>query len=217
MMHQRYEDVDVEDMDWEDAAPSAGPSAKLKAPDFSPSVAAKPSTVPKPMKNGAKIPKAMLPGKDDLWSAAPEHATSASSKSRKRSRSPPAEPNGTPKQSLAALPQSVAPKLFAPYTFWLSRETSRPIFEFLVRAFGGRIGWPASSGAGSPFEEDDESITHVIIDRPVVERPNETEEERQRRRRRKYVQPQWVVDSINAGKILLEDAYAHRSLTCKVN
>ncbi|KZV77500.1 pescadillo-family protein [Peniophora sp. CONT] len=111
-------------------------------------------------------------------------------------------------QSLAALPHSVAPKLFAPYTFWLSRETSRPMFEFLVRSFGGRIGWPASSGAGSPFEEDDESITHVIIDRPLVERPNETEEERERRRRRKYVQPQWVVDSINAGKILLEDAYA---------
>ncbi|VDB86492.1 unnamed protein product [Peniophora sp. CBMAI 1063] len=111
-------------------------------------------------------------------------------------------------QTLTALPQSAAPKLFAPYTFWLSRETSRPIFEFLVRSFGGRIGWPPSSGAGSPFGEGDESITHVIIDRPPVERPSETEEQREQRRSRKYVQPQWVVDSINAGKILLEDAYA---------
>lgn len=109
--------------------------------------------------------------------------------------------------SLASLPQSQASKLFTPYTFFLSRETSRPIFEFIVRSFGGRIGWPASSGGGSPFEETDESITHVIIDRPVVERPNETEEERERRRRRKYVQPQWVVDCINAGKILLEEPY----------
>ncbi|TFY81544.1 hypothetical protein EWM64_g2467 [Hericium alpestre] len=110
--------------------------------------------------------------------------------------------------SLSSLPQSTATKLFAPYTFWLSRETSRPIFEFLVRAFGGRIGWPASSGGGSPFEEDDESITHVIIDRPVVERANETPEQRERRLRRKFVQPQWVVDCINAGKILLEETYA---------
>ena len=111
-------------------------------------------------------------------------------------------------KTLSTLPQSSASKLFAPYTFWLSRETSRPIFEFIVRAFGGRIGWPATSGSGSPFDENDDSITHVIIDRPAVQRPNESEEERERRRRRKYVQPQWVVDCVNAGKILLEDLYA---------
>ncbi|KAH8100638.1 Pescadillo N-terminus-domain-containing protein [Cristinia sonorae] len=111
-------------------------------------------------------------------------------------------------QSLSAPPQSSTTKLFTPYTFWLSRETSRPIFEFLVRSFGGRIGWPITSGSGSPIEESDESITHVIIDRPLVVKENETEEERDRRQRRKYVQPQWVVDCINAGKILLEDTYA---------
>lgn len=107
--------------------------------------------------------------------------------------------------SLSALPQTTQTSLFSPYTFWLSRETSRPVFEFLVRSFGGRIGWPASSGGGSAFGEDDESITHVIIDRPLIEM---TPEERQRRARRKYVQPQWVVDCINAGKILLEEPYA---------
>ncbi|KAF7319945.1 Pescadillo-like protein [Mycena kentingensis (nom. inval.)] len=111
-------------------------------------------------------------------------------------------------KALQALPQSLTMSLFAPYTFFLSRETSRPIFEFIVRSFGGRIGWPASSGSGSPLEETDESITHVIIDRPVVEVENLSAEERARRSRRKYVQPQWVVDCINAGKILLEDAYA---------
>ncbi|TFK76943.1 hypothetical protein BDN72DRAFT_866769 [Pluteus cervinus] len=111
-------------------------------------------------------------------------------------------------KSISSLPQTLTTNLFAPYTFFLSRESSRPIFEFLVRSFGGRIGWPASSGNGSPVSDDDESITHVIIDRPLVERPNETAEERSRRLRRKYVQPQWVVDCINAGKILLEDAYA---------
>ena len=110
-------------------------------------------------------------------------------------------------KTLSTHPQSSSPKLFAPYTFWLSRETSRPIFEFMVRSFGGRIGWPATSGSGSPVEEDDDSITHVIIDRPLVERPNESEEERERRRRRKYVQPQWVWDCINAGQLQRPDLY----------
>jgi pescadillo protein len=72
-------------------------------------------------------------------------------------------------QSLSAQEGSTIAKLFAPYTFWLSRETSRPIFEFVVRSCGGRIGWPASSGSGSPFDESDESITHVIIDRPLLQ------------------------------------------------
>ncbi|KAH9944466.1 Pescadillo N-terminus-domain-containing protein [Epithele typhae] len=111
-------------------------------------------------------------------------------------------------KTLSTLPQSTASKLFAPYTFWLSRETSRPIFEFIVRSHGGRIGWPATSGDGSPVVEDDESITHVIIDRPVVQRAGESEAERERRLRRKYVQPQWAVDCVNAGKILLEGLYA---------
>nr|VWO96714.1 Pescadillo homolog (Nucleolar protein 7 homolog) [Ganoderma boninense] len=111
-------------------------------------------------------------------------------------------------KTLSTLPQSTSAKLFAPYTFWISRETSRPIFEFIVRSFGGRIGWPATSGSGSPFDEADDAITHVIIDRPIVQRTNDSEEERERRRRRKYVQPQWVVDCVNAGKVLLEDLYA---------
>lgn len=108
--------------------------------------------------------------------------------------------------SLSSLPKPSSTNIFAPYTFWLSRESSRSIFEFLIRSFGGRIGWPVSSGGGSPFTEDDEAITHVIIDRPVAK--GDTAQERERRRRRKYVQPQWVVDCINAGKILLEDIYA---------
>ncbi|KAJ7225792.1 Pescadillo N-terminus-domain-containing protein [Mycena pura] len=111
-------------------------------------------------------------------------------------------------KALQVLPQSLNTSLFSPYSFFLSRETSRPIFEFIVRSFGGRIGWPASSGSGSPYDETDASITHVIIDRPLVERQDETAEDRERRSRRKYVQPQWVVDCINAGKILLEEPYA---------
>jgi pescadillo len=110
-------------------------------------------------------------------------------------------------QSLVALPHTLSMSLFSPFTFFLSRETSRSIFEFAIRCFGGRIGWPASSGMGSPFDESDPTITHVIIDRPITEL-NETPSQRDVRMRRKYVQPQWIIDCINAGKILLEEPYA---------
>ncbi|KAH0838440.1 Pescadillo N-terminus-domain-containing protein [Lanmaoa asiatica] len=111
-------------------------------------------------------------------------------------------------QSLSETRKATPTSLFSPYTFFLSRETPRPVFEFLLRSFGGRVGWPTSSGSGSPITESDDSVTHVIIDRPVITKDNEPAEEKERRRRRKYVQPQWVVDCINAGKILLEDLYA---------
>jgi pescadillo protein len=110
-------------------------------------------------------------------------------------------------QSLSTLPQTLSVSLFSPYTFFLSRETPRPIFEFIVRSFGGRVGWPPSSGSSSPFDENDPSITHVIVDRPAVTK-QETPEQRELRLRRKYVQPQWIVDCVNASKILLEEPYA---------
>ena len=109
--------------------------------------------------------------------------------------------------SLSSFPQASVTQLFAPYAFFLSRETSRPIFEFIVRCFGGRIGWFGTSGSGSPFDETDDAITHVIIDRPPTQRSDEAEAERRLRQRRKYVQPQWIVDCINSGKILLEEPY----------
>ena len=109
--------------------------------------------------------------------------------------------------SLSSFPQASVTQLFAPYTLFLSRETSRPIFEFIVRCFGGRIGWPGSSGSGSPFDEADDAITHVIIDRPLTQRFDEAEAERRLGQRRKYIQPQWIVDCINSGKILLEEPY----------
>jgi pescadillo protein len=120
----------------------------------------------------------------------------------------------------SASSSSTASKLFAPYSFYLSRETPRSLMEFVIRAFGGRVGWPSSSGSGSPYGEDDNSITHLIVDRPVIpgqpisvinapvsDGKGESEEERTRRRRRKYIQPQWVMDCINAGRILPEERY----------
>ena len=121
----------------------------------------------------------------------------------------------------SASSSSTASKLFASYSFYLSRETPRSLMEFIIRAFGGRVGWPSSSGSGSPYGEDDGSITHVIIDRPAIpgqatsdtnvpapDGQEESDKERASRRRRKYVQPQWVTDCINAGRILPEELYA---------
>ncbi|KIY45408.1 hypothetical protein FISHEDRAFT_49307 [Fistulina hepatica ATCC 64428] len=110
-------------------------------------------------------------------------------------------------KSLTNLPPSISTSLFAPYTIFLSREVSRPIFEFVIRSFGGRVGWPSTSGSGSPVNEDDETITHVIVDRPATANSLESAQGRERRLRRQYVQPQWVIDCINAGKILLEENY----------
>ncbi|CUA77596.1 Pescadillo homolog [Rhizoctonia solani] len=104
-------------------------------------------------------------------------------------------------RDISILPSATSPLLFSSLTIFLSRETPRPLLEFIIRAFGGRVGWPATLGAGSPFDENDPSITHVIVDRPVNGDATPVG-------RRKYVQPQWVVDSINTGRLLVEDTYA---------
>ncbi|KAF8523155.1 Pescadillo N-terminus-domain-containing protein [Hysterangium stoloniferum] len=136
------------------------------------------------------------------------------------SKNDPTPSSGLPTlKSLTEQSSSMNLQLLAPYTFFLSRETPRPLLEFVIRSFGGKVGWTPSQGGGSPIQEDDESITHVIIDRPVqvpapesevatVEVAEETEAARALRLRRKFVQPQWVMDCINKGKILLEAPYA---------
>lgn len=101
-----------DEMDWDAPSQAAGPSAKLGAPNFSPSVPTKPSINSKLSKSTMKIPKAMIPGKDDLWSnggpSTPnKQAESKAAPPKKRSLSP-AEPSQnastTPKAALSALP-----------------------------------------------------------------------------------------------------------------
>ncbi|KAG9079512.1 mRNA-binding ribosome synthesis protein nop7, partial [Ceratobasidium sp. UAMH 11750] len=116
-----------------------------------------------------------------------------------------AENEGAPlptMRDLSILPSTTSSLLFSHLTIFLARETPRPLLEFVIRAHGGRVGWPATLGAGSPFTEDDPSITHVIVDRPLA--PGQTAPVG----RQKHVQPQWVIDSVNAGKVLVEDVYA---------
>ncbi|KAL8660671.1 MAG: hypothetical protein Q9202_006328 [Teloschistes flavicans] len=113
--------------------------------------------------------------------------------------------------------------LFTPYSFFLSRETPRQPLEFLLRAFGcKRIGWDEVLGHGA-FTHDmtDRSITHQIVDRPMTLQPSISNEDDQilpdaepvptqggRMPGRTYVQPQWVWDCINQGKLLRPDLYA---------
>lgn len=57
--------------------------------------------------------------------------------------------------------------LFKGCVFFLSREVPRDSLEFVISAFGGRVGY---SGPGSSIQESDPTITHVITDRPKIVR-----------------------------------------------
>ncbi|KAK5657016.1 hypothetical protein OQA88_3541 [Cercophora sp. LCS_1] len=113
-------------------------------------------------------------------------------------------------------------QLFANFTFYLSRETPRQPLEFILRAFGcKRIGWDSVLGEGSfTTDESNPSITHHIVDRPVVQaamneegdgEDNQTSQKlapNQRYPGRIYVQPQWVWDSVNDEELKSPELYA---------
>ncbi|KAK5630547.1 hypothetical protein RRF57_006262 [Xylaria bambusicola] len=112
--------------------------------------------------------------------------------------------------------------LFANCTFYLSRETPRQPLEFILRAFGcKRIGWDSVLGEGAyTTNELDPSITHQIVDRPIIQAATEDDEDaednqtfqklapNQRIPGRVYVQPQWVWDSVNDEELKRPDEYA---------
>lgn len=112
--------------------------------------------------------------------------------------------------------------LFSKCTFYLSRESPRQPLEFILRAFGcKRIGWDAVLGEGAfTHDELDPTITHQIVDRPVVQaamnedgdgEDNQTSQKLGPNRRvpgRIYVQPQWVWDSVNDEELKRPDLYA---------
>ncbi|KAH7119852.1 Pescadillo N-terminus-domain-containing protein [Dendryphion nanum] len=119
-----------------------------------------------------------------------------------------------------------AAALFAPFTFYLSRETPRAPLEFLLKAFGcKKVGWDSILGDGAfTTDESNPAITHQLVDRPSIgslpEAPQVPETEnggatvnkaqwpRSTMPGRTYVQPQWVWDCINQGKLLRPDLYA---------
>lgn len=104
--------------------------------------------------------------------------------------------------------------LFSNLSFFLSRETPRHPLEFLLRAFGcKRVSWDAVLGDGAyTHDEFDPKITHQVVDRPPVAAiPQDGAESTQPGTRmpgRTYIQPQWVWDCVNEGRLLRPDLYA---------
>ncbi|KIP12553.1 hypothetical protein PHLGIDRAFT_261535 [Phlebiopsis gigantea 11061_1 CR5-6] len=91
-----------DDMDWD--LPTKAPSTRIRAPDFSPSTA-KLTANTKAGNSGTKLPKGILPGKDNLRANPPKDAAQSSSK--KRPPSPTVQPStsrSTPNAGLSALP-----------------------------------------------------------------------------------------------------------------
>lgn len=100
-------------------------------------------------------------------------------------------------------------RLFAGLVFFLNREVPREVFEFIIVAFRGRVGW---DGPGSPYAPADPRITHHVVDRPMAAAAAEGAAAADPCRSivggRTYVQPQWVADSINARMLLPAAKYA---------
>ncbi|KAL7294285.1 hypothetical protein TKK_0012300 [Trichogramma kaykai] len=88
--------------------------------------------------------------------------------------------------------------LFKGLKVFLNREVPREPLVFVLRCFGAEVSWDKLSFVGATFGEDDESITHQIVDRPSVDKKYIS---------RYYVQPQWVFDSINARELLPTHKY----------
>jgi pescadillo protein len=110
------------------------------------------------------------------------------------------EPDASTTEDQETASPSSQYEIFKGKVMFLSREVPRYSLEFVLRAFGGVVCWPESSGAGSPMSENDDRITHVIIDRPL--------ESVTLRADRIYVQPQWVFDSINSGYMVTEELFS---------
>ena len=111
-------------------------------------------------------------------------------------------------------PTSDLATLFSNLSFFVSRETPRHPLEFLLRAFGcKRVSWDAVLGDGAyTHNEFDPNITHQIVDRPPVAAvPQDGADSTRSGTRmpgRTYIQPQWVWDCVNEGKLLRPDLYA---------
>ncbi|BES96019.1 Pescadillo homolog [Nesidiocoris tenuis] len=88
--------------------------------------------------------------------------------------------------------------LFKGMKVFLNREVPREPLVFVLRCFGAEVSWDKTLFVGSTFDETDETITHQIIDRPAIEKQYIS---------RYYVQPQWVMDSVNARELLPVEKY----------
>lgn len=88
--------------------------------------------------------------------------------------------------------------LFKGLRFFVNREVPREPLVFIIRCFGGEVSWDKDLFVGSTFDENDETITHQIVDRQSMDKQYIS---------RYYVQPQWVFDCVNARQLLPVNKY----------
>ncbi|CAD1470499.1 unnamed protein product, partial [Heterotrigona itama] len=88
--------------------------------------------------------------------------------------------------------------LFKGLKVFLNREVPREPLVFILRCFGAEVSWDKLLFVGASFDENDETITHHIVDRPNMTKQYIS---------RYYVQPQWVFDSVNARELLPVEKY----------
>lgn len=88
--------------------------------------------------------------------------------------------------------------LFKGLKVFLNREVPREPLVFILRCFGAEVSWDKLLFVGATFDENDETITHHIVDRPSMSKQYIS---------RYYVQPQWVFDSVNARELLPVEKY----------
>lgn len=60
--------------------------------------------------------------------------------------------------------------LFKGVKVFVNREVPREPVAFCIRALGGEVSWDKLLFVGSTFDEDNETITHQIVDRPSMDK-----------------------------------------------
>lgn len=88
--------------------------------------------------------------------------------------------------------------LFKGVKVYINREVPREPIVICIRALGGEVSWDKTLFVGAKYDEDDETITHQIVDRPSMDKQYIS---------RYYIQPQWVFDSVNAAELLPIERY----------
>lgn len=95
--------------------------------------------------------------------------------------------------------------LFSKFTFFIGREVSLDLMEFVALAYGAKV--ISEAAIDELIDNEDEkasndysriklnldAVTHHVCDRPSI--PNKVPG-------RSYVQPQWLLDSVNQGKLV---------------
>lgn len=58
--------------------------------------------------------------------------------------------------------------MFKGIKVFINREVPREPLVFILRCFGGEVSWDKLLFVGATFDENDETITHQIVDRPSI-------------------------------------------------